>query len=128
MLTNIDEISLDTLANGELLKKFRKELTKVYANIENPDMPESAARAISIKLTIKPTDGDVWALDIDVQSKLAKEKPIATGIQVDRGCDGDRLVPWRKQVKGQMSMDEPVIDEGTGEVLAFPAGQEVAEG
>lgn len=110
------ELSIPTLANGALNERLNEEIGKVIANISDPNTPAEKARAITMKMTIKPNKqrnmADVF---VATSSTLCAPTPIETGIYI--GFD-----PKTGEIGASefTSGEKPAMEEKTsGKVVNF---------
>lgn len=80
MAGEFQEVSLDTLMNGEILERFRHEFGRIIENIADPNTTLDK-RSVTITLTAKPnksrTETDVTA---KVVTKLAPTESMETTV------------------------------------------------
>lgn len=50
------ELNVSTLSQGGAVERFQDELTRVIANITDPNTPAKKARTVTLKMTIKPNE------------------------------------------------------------------------
>lgn len=69
-------VSLANLANGAAVERFDYELQKVLDNIADPNTKTKAARTITLKVSIVPSeDRSVGSVEIQCSSSLAGMQP-----------------------------------------------------
>lgn len=76
-----ETISLSSLGCGALEEEFQSVLSKVLANIDDPNVKPSAVRRITISFTFKPNkDRELAELNYLVDHSLAKNESTQTQI------------------------------------------------
>lgn len=84
-------VTLDTIGGGALAELFAAELTRVLANIADPNTDPEIKRAIGITVSFKPNrERDVADVKLTCTSKLAGIMTVST--QVFMGRSGGKLV------------------------------------
>lgn len=82
--------NLNELARGALAEKFEKELSKVLANVYDPNTDEKKARKVVLTLTIKPGEKrQTCQMIIDATSVLAPAKPVGIPLFLDKDAQGN---------------------------------------
>lgn len=66
-----NQVTLDSIGGGALSELFQAELSKVLANIADPNTDEKAKRVIQISVTFKPGARDVADVELKCHSRLA---------------------------------------------------------
>jgi hypothetical protein len=81
-------VSLETLGQGAAVERFNLALQDVLNNIQDVNTNAKAARVVTLKATIKPSeDRGVGTIVVDVVSKMAPIKPF--DVHVFLGVDND---------------------------------------
>ena len=84
-------VTLETIGGGALAELFAAELSRVLANIADPNTEVSTKRAIAITVTFKPkSDREVADVELRCNSKLAGISTVST--QVFMGKQAGKLV------------------------------------
>lgn len=97
-------VQLDTIANGGLVERFEDALQRVIENITDPNTDATATRAVTVKLTFKPTkDRRIAPTTVMVEPKLAPQTSLGTTIYIgkDKG----------KPVATEYNPDQPSFAE-----------------
>ncbi len=82
-------LDIAELAGGAVAEKFNAALTKVIANILDPNTNPCAARKIVITLEFKPNmKREMAEVKAKVDLKLVAEEPCETSIFIESGRDG----------------------------------------
>lgn len=72
-------VTLDTIGGGALPELFGAELSRILANIADPNTDPTAKRAVSITVTFKPkADRDIADVELTCSSKLAGITTVST--------------------------------------------------
>ncbi len=50
------ELNVATLSQGGAVERFQDELSRVIANITDPNTPAKKTRTVTLKMTIKPNE------------------------------------------------------------------------
>ena len=111
--------SLDDLMGGALLERFRKEFTAIQQNIHDPNTEATAARTITIKLTIKPDKSRASGkLYLDTTSNPAKVASHEVNVVFHRNDKGEVAAAefGADALPGQIDVED--INLETGEVTA----------
>lgn len=111
---------LKELAGGALQEKFNKSFERVIENMQDPNTPYKNKRQIVIKMTFEQSEDRPDAkVQIDVAEKLAPQTALTTSFVT--GTDLRTKQVYAREygavLKGQLSMEEPPVDEETGEIL-----------
>lgn len=78
-------VSLDTLAQGAAVEMFNDELSKVFENILDVNTKATAARSVTLTVTIKPDEDRTYSnLVIEAKSKVAPVKGVGLPIYVGK--------------------------------------------
>lgn len=114
-----EPLSFENLGCGAAQEKFEEALSKVLADIMDPNTPPRAVREINLKMTIKPsedrTSGDV---EIFCNAKLAPDKPFPTRIFIGQDVSGN---PEAHEINsGQLDL----FPKAKGNVTSMSAGAE----
>jgi len=118
-------VSLDNLGHGAAAEMFQNELSRVIANISDPNTKPDAARGLTLKLTIKPNkDRTFCAVSIACDGKLAPVQAFET--QMFIGMDkGKGVASEYNPAQGNLTVkneDGEEVDVVTGQVLSLVAG------
>lgn len=98
-------VSLETLGRGAAVEKFNQELARVVANILDPNTPPEKARAVTLKVTIKPDKNRLAAsVKIECTSSCAPADGFATQFFMGRSKTGQIIAV--EQDPRQMSLLE----------------------
>lgn len=80
----LTDLTLSTLAGGELEAAFQRELQRVAANIADERTDHKASRRITLTVDFEPdSDRDRAFLAVQAKTKLAPHLPKPTSIQLD---------------------------------------------
>lgn len=105
-------VTLDTIGGGALAELFRVELSRVLANIDDPNTDAGAKRAISIDVVFSPTgERNSAAVSISCTSKLSGIKRVAT--QVFMGRRDGKLIAVESDPR-QSTLFDPPMQRATG--------------
>lgn len=107
-MSKTTEIKLESLAEGSVAEKFNQELSKVLANIADPNTVAEATRKVSITLTVKPDENrELAKVSISATSTLAPTKEVLTTIIMDRDNQGKAVAAELKSgQRGQTYIDD----------------------
>ena len=95
--------SILQMAHGAIQERADYEITKILDNILDPNMSATAARKLTITLTLKPDDTrQNIAVGVVAKSALAATNPVTTSLYV---ADEDTIVEMVPQVPGQLGVD-----------------------
>lgn len=108
--------SLDQLMDGGVRERFNDALRKVWDNVYDPNTNPTAAREITMKVKIKPSERrDAAAFSVDIMPKLAPPISLSQTVMLQLNGDGSITATERTdQIPGQMNMDggeEPLPTE-----------------
>lgn len=110
-------VTLDTIGGGALAELFAAELTRVLANIADPNTDPEQKRAIGITVSFTPNrDRDVADVKLSCTSKLAGIMTVST--QVFMGKAGGKLIAVENDPRQSKLFDEPA--PALKAVSAFP--------
>lgn len=80
-MSEVLEVSLDTLAGGAAVERFNYELRRALENIGDFNTRADQVRSVTLTLKMKPSDDRSFInADIQVSSKLAPIRPEPTSI------------------------------------------------
>jgi hypothetical protein len=100
-------VSLDTLGQGAAIEKFEDELNRVLENILDPNTKPTAARSVTLTVTVKPDEDRSFANTmIEVKSKLAPSRAVGTAIYIGRHAG--RAVATERDTR-QMTFNDNVV-------------------
>ena len=95
--------SILQMAHGAIQERADYEITKILDNILDPNTSATAARKLTITLTLKPDDTrQNIAVGVVAKSALAATNPVTTSLYV---ADEDTIVEMVPQVLGQLGVD-----------------------
>lgn len=81
----MEGVTLDTIGGGALAELFDAELTRILANIADPNTDTGAKRAVTMTVTFKPNrDRDVADVELKCSSKLAGIMSVSTQLFMGR--------------------------------------------
>ncbi len=91
------------MARGALKEVTDYEVTKAIGNIMDPNTSATAARKITVTLTLKPDDTrQNIAVSYVAKSTLAPTNPVTTSLYV---VDEESIVEMVPQIPGQLAVD-----------------------
>ncbi len=95
--------SILQMARGAIQERADYEITKILENILDPNTSATAARKLTITLTLKPDDTrQNIAVGVVAKSTLSPTNPVTTSLFV---ADEDTIVEMVPQVPGQLDLD-----------------------
>lgn len=107
-------MDLKEFAGGDLQEKVSKSFDRVHANLLDPNTAYNEKREINIKMVFQQNEArDDVAIDIQVKEKLAPQIPISTRMAIGTDLRTGKLIAEEYgvgQIRGQMEMEEEVID------------------
>lgn len=78
-------VTLDSLGSGAAVEMFQDEFDKVLANILDPNTKATAARSVTLTVTVKPDDNRRYGnTTIECKSKIASIRGVATALYIGR--------------------------------------------
>jgi len=113
-MTDLQEVTLETVAQGAAPERFQHEWNRLLENIQDPNTGPEVVREVTIKVKVKPSgDRDSAQVALEVKSKLAPPAPVGDLIYMgkkdgrlvaigrdpgqrglfDKGDDADGVVP-----------------------------------
>ena len=102
-MENLNKRSIIDMARGAIKERADYEMTRVVENILDPNTSATAARKITITLTLKSADTrQNIALSCVAQSTLAATNPVTTSLYV---ADEESIVEMVPQIPGQLAVD-----------------------
>ena len=105
--------SILQMARGAIQERADYEITKILDNILDPNTSATAARKLTLTLTLKPDDTrQNIAVGVVAKSTLAATNPVTTSLYV---ADQDTIVEMVPQLPGQIDMDG--VEEDAAQVL-----------
>jgi hypothetical protein len=105
--------SILQMARGAIQERADYEITKILDNILDPNTSATAARKLTLTLTLKPDDTrQNIAVGVVAKSTLAATNPVTTSLYV---ADQDTIVEMVPQLPGQIDMDG--VEEDAAPVL-----------
>lgn len=112
--TNISELSLDELCNGQFRRQILAALEEVFLNVEDPSTTEKS-RTVSAKLIVTPSpDRRAAAIKVEVQSRLAGAAPVQSIFYLGRR--GGQI-----QIAESVDPNQMTLDDEIGEATPFPS-------
>jgi len=85
----MSQISLADLSEGAVEERFNQELSRVLANIADPNTDPKKARKVTLTLTLKGDEKrDVLLASFDAKSTVAPAKAIETKIVMGQDSKG----------------------------------------
>lgn len=116
------KISLEELVGGSLQEQFAKAFDKVVGNLYDPNTSFREVRKIVIELKFTQNEArDDVSCAVSVREKLAAQAPIQTAFVVGKDLKTGEMFAEEygkhKHPKGQMTIEETLVDPDTGEVL-----------
>jgi hypothetical protein len=101
--------SLDSLARGAVAERFGTELDTVLRNILDPNTKATAARKITLTVTLKPDDTrSVVAMLVEAKAGVAPALPVTTALQLGVTADGVVMateIGRNNELPGQIDTD-----------------------
>lgn len=77
------ELNVATLIQGGAVERFQDELSRVIANITDPNTPAKKTRTVTLKMTIKPNEQRNMAeVLVATSSTVCPASPIETSIYI----------------------------------------------
>lgn len=77
------ELNVATLSQGGAVERFQDELSRVIANITDPNTPAKKTRTVTLKMTIKPNEQRNMAeVLVATSSTVCPASPIETSIYI----------------------------------------------
>lgn len=133
-------VNLETLANGAFSVQVNRAIEEVAENIQNPNTEASAARKITVTITLKPNkDRSFVATSVQTKTALAPALGIATALNMGKDLRTGEVEVAEVimgQIPGQMTIedmqtaqretDSRPFDEDTGEIME-PVEEKVPE-
>lgn len=101
-------LNLADLAGGAAQERFMKAWEEVQNNVLDPNTDPKKARALTIKISVKPNENrDLVDTIVDVKTTLAPAVGVGTTILLGRNADTGQLVAneLHSGVKGQIYID-----------------------
>ena len=107
------EVTLDTIAGGEAVRRFDAELEKVIENCLDPAMELKKSRDIHLVVKFWPSEKDrtVVAYEILCYSKLAREASSSSTVHMS--LEGGHAEAYEQNIK-QPALPFPVEPKGKG--------------
>ena len=102
-------VRLENLGHGAAAELFEAELVNVIANIIDPNTKADAARQITLKMKIKPSnDRSACTVEISCESKLAPQQAFESTIFV--GMEHGEAVATEYNPSQGRLFEEPAIE------------------
>lgn len=83
-----EKVSLLNLGCGAAVELFDCELEKVLTDIQDPNTEEKAARTVTLKVTVKPSDRGYGKVSIQASCSLAKPNAYGTNFYIGKSPSG----------------------------------------
>ena len=101
-MENLNKRSIIDMARGAIKERADYEMTRVVENILDPNTSATAARKITITLTLKSDDTrQNIAVSCVAKSTLAATNPVTTSLYV---ADEESIVEMVPQIPGQFGI------------------------
>ena len=95
--------SILQMARGAIRERADYEMTRLLANILDPNTSATAKRKLTLTLELKPDDTrQNIAVSVTAKSALAATNPVTTSLYV---ADGENVVEMVPQIPGQFGID-----------------------
>jgi len=95
--------SILQMAQGAILERTDCEMSRILADILDPNTSATAKRKLTITLELKPDDDrQTITVSCTAKSTLAATNPVVTSLHV---VDKDNVVEMTPQIPGQMGID-----------------------
>lgn len=129
MPSNYQEVTLESLNNGQLVALFDRELAKVLENIADDNTDAKATRSIVLTVKIKPDETrEQVTVEVDGKAKLAGVKPSKSFALLS--YDGKKVRAYqsdhRQALLEEIAVDEAKKNDGEVKTVDFSAGKAVA--
>lgn len=101
-------ISLDELMGGAVTERYQHALDQVIENILDLNTKATAARKITLTLTIKPNDQrDLASFSVEAKTTLAPREAVTTTLMIGMDEDGMLVATEHKKgiIPGQMDLN-----------------------
>lgn len=125
----MNQMDLNTIANGQLAEAFQASFKKVLENLLDPNCSPKDKRKITINMTFSENEQrNQFHLDIKVTEKLAANYPAETHVYMGKDLRTGEIVYEESGtgLRGQIALsdymaeqviDGKVVDTDTGEVI-----------
>jgi hypothetical protein len=114
-------VTLDTIAGGALSELFEAELSRILANIADPNTDTKAKRVITIQVAFKPNrDRDIADVELKCHSKLAGIMTVNSVLYMGRR-EGKLIAVESDPRQSRLFDDER---SALARVASFPKGAE----
>ena len=124
----MSKISLADLAEGAVEERFNQELSRVLANIADPNTDPKKARKVTVTVTLKADENrDIVSTTIDAKSTVAPAIAISTKFVLGQDSKG-RVVgqELKSGAKGQTFItQEGNVADDTGKIIDLKQLKEV---
>ena len=108
-MNNASLSSLDALARGAVAERFGDELHRVLQNILDPNTKATAARKVTLTVTMKPDETrSIVSMLVDAKSAIAPAQPVSTALQLGITADGVVMateIGRNNELPGQLNTD-----------------------
>lgn len=97
------QTSILQMARGAIMERVDYEMSRLLANILDPNTSATAKRKLTLTLDLKPDDDrKTITVSCTAKSTLAATNPVVTSLYV---ADEDSVVEMVPQIPGQMGMN-----------------------
>lgn len=115
-------VSLEQIMGGGLQEQFSKSFDRVIENLADPNTGFKECRKITIELKFTQNEArDDVSCAVSVKEKLAAQSPMSTAFAVGKDLKTGKMYAEEygrhNHLKGQVTVDDFVVDPETGEVL-----------
>jgi hypothetical protein len=118
-MAKYEPINLSTLAGGAAVDLVDHELTKVLTNIADVNTSPKAAREITLKIKIKPSDSrEIANAEVSCVSKLAPVRPADTVLYLGKSPKDGKLVAVESNPR-QMHLGDTEEERRSPNVVAL---------
>mgnify|MGYP006993150522 CR=1 FL=1 len=126
----MNNIELKDLVGGALQEKFNKSFENVIENLQDQNTPFKLKRGITIKLSFEQNETrDDVTVSIDVSEKLAPQAGMKTSFSIGKDLRTGELFAeeYGRQVKGQMNINDYVVEKVDGQVVDTSTGEIIGD-
>lgn len=122
------KVRLDGLGGGAAMERFEEEMSKVIANIVDPNTPYKQKRTVTLSVSISPNEERTQCvMEIGCTSKLAPVKSVDSmlAIGVDQhGCiHAEEWVPKQLGLFDTSTAEDRTLERDPGKVVAMGSRQ-----
>lgn len=116
------KVSLEQIMGGGLQEQFSKSFDRVIENLADPNTGFKECRKITIELKFTQNEArDDVSCAVSVKEKLAAQSPMQTAFVVGKNLKTGEMYAKEygrhNHLKGQVTVDDFIVDPDTGEVL-----------